>query len=191
MSTHPIFTERLDDEDWLDWYLRQQTTVTTNPPAAPEGFLLLTCEATPRHWPTYVLDDGEHDGLAYCKECSTEAYIAEHRTCEHDIKHRGAWRRWKATSKALSWLYGLGVVKGYGHSYGRGCNGCISGPVMWTWFHGPYVLFVSRETWRCWRNGHRRGEEIGFGFCGKCLPQPCCGNTGSGHNDDCDQNDVF
>jgi hypothetical protein len=190
MNTHPIFTEQDDDEEWLDWWNRQLDAVTSNPPPAPPGFILLPCEATPRHWPTYTLDDGETDGLACCHHCSADAYAAEHRTCRHDINHRGAWRRWKAIHKIAGWLYTLGVVRSYGTSFGGGCSNCLSG-IRWTLFGGPYVLFVPRETWRCWRAGHRRGPDIGLGFCGKCIPQPCCGSTGIGHTDDCPSPDIF
>lgn len=186
MNAHPIFTDQEDDEDWIDWYQRQFTAVTENPPPAPGGFLLLPCNATPRHWPTYTLDDGETDGLAHCHYCSADAYAAEHRTCDHDIKHRGAWRRSKLVRKTVGWLYSFGLVRSFGTQYGGGCANCLSG-IRWTFFQGRYVLFVDRETWRCWRAGHRRGDEVGFGYCGKCVPQPCCGNTSLGHNDDCDQ----
>lgn len=191
MSIHSVIPERLEDEDWTDWYLRANAAVTDNPPPAPDGFLLLPCAATPRHWPMYVISDGETDSYANCHECSHAAFASQHRTCEHDIKHRGPWRRWKASSKILGWLYSLGLIKGHGHRYGGGCNGCISGSITWTFFRGPYVLFAKRETWRCWRQGHRRGEELGMGFCGKCLPQPCCGSTGAGHNNDCPTPDAF
>jgi hypothetical protein len=184
MSTHPIFPEQLDDEDWIDWYQRSLDTVTDNPPAAPAGFVMIPCEATPRHWPTYTLDDGESE-IAACGDCSYADLSSRHQTCDHDINHR-AWRRWKATSKVLSWLYTLGLIKGYGHRYGRGCDGCISGSIMWTLFRGPYVLFAQRETWHCWRQGHRRGVEVGFGYCGKCIPWSCCGSTTHGHADGCD-----
>lgn len=49
----------------------------------------------------------------------------------------------------------------------------------------PYVLGVKRETWRCWLHGHRRGEPVGFGYCGRCVPWPCCGATTLDHHPDC------
>lgn len=184
MTAHPVIPERLDDEDWTDWHLRANQTVSDNPPAAPDGFLLLPCEATPRHWPTYVIDDGETGDYIGCPNCVQQAADDAHRTCRHDINHRGPWRRWKLTRKVVSKLYALGVVRGFGTTHGGGCNGCVSG-IHWTWFSGPYVLFVARETWRCWRQGHRRGDEIGFGYCAKCIPWYCCGSTKASHADDC------
>ncbi|MFC0626139.1 hypothetical protein [Kribbella deserti] len=185
MTTHPAFPEQLEDEDWIDWYLRSHAEISDNPPAAPAGFVLIPCTATPRHWPTYTLDDGDTGGdSAACGDCSYADLSSRHQTCNHDINHR-AWRQWRAVSWVLGKLYSFGVVSSYGHQWGGGCNRCISGPIKWTLFRGPYVLFAQRETWRCWLAGHRRGVEVGFGYCGKCVPWPCCGSTTWDHADGC------
>jgi hypothetical protein len=41
------------------------------------------------------------------------------------------------------------------------------------------------NTWRCWSRGHRRGVEVGFGYCGKCVPCPRCGSETAGHYEGC------
>jgi hypothetical protein len=143
MTAHPIFTERTDDEDWVDWYERQVTSATDDPPAAPDGFTLVPCSATPRHWPNYTLDlDGEeYEGS--CHLCSYEALAERHASCEH--KQHGRWRTWKASHRVAGWLYTLGLLSGFGTTHSRYCPGCLIS-IHWSLFRGPYVLFVQRET---------------------------------------------
>lgn len=183
MSAHPIFPEQLEDEDWIDWYQRSFAVVTDSPPAAPAGFVLIPCEATPRHWPTYALDDGETD-IAACGDCSYASLSEVHGPCKH--REHGRWRTWKASRKVAGWLYTLGLLRGFGTTHSKWCPGCLVA-IHWSLFRGSYVLFARRETWRCWRNGHRRGVEVGFGYCGKCIPWSCCGSTGQEHIAGCDE----
>ena len=185
MTIHPIFPEQLEDEDWIDWYQRAFDAVTNEPPAAPAGFVLVPCASTPRHWPTYSLDDGDTEP-ANCGTCVYNALAETHRPCEH--KQHRAWRTWKASRKVAGWLYTLGLLRGFGTTHSRYCNGCLIS-IHWSLFRGPYVLFVKRETWRCWRAWHRRGDEVGFGYCGKCMPWSCCGSTRRDHTKDCTERD--
>lgn len=101
-------------------------------------------------------------------------------------QHR-AWRRWRITQRFATFLYVSGITAGGGGwSYGgrAGHRGCISMPAF-NLHPRPYVLGISTDTWRCWSKGHRRGEEVGFGLCGKCMPWTCCGATTVAHADDC------
>jgi hypothetical protein len=182
MTTHPAIPQQMEDEDWVDWFLRAHDAVIAAPPAAPPGFTLLACEAEPRHLPAYVIDDGASADCGSCWQCAYEALAAEHSPCAH--KQHGAWRTWKASRKVASGLYTLGLLSGFGTTHSKDCPGCLVG-IHWSLFRGPYVLFTKRETWRCWRAGHRRGVHVGFGFCGKCVPWHCCGSTGRDHAVDC------
>jgi hypothetical protein len=72
-----------------------------------------------------------------------------------------------------------------GWNHGDGCNGCMpTGSLHWRGKR-VYILGAHRNTWRCWRQRHRPGDPIGFGFCAKCMPCPACGSKTAGHNDGC------
>jgi len=172
----------MEDEEWVAWFTRVQDAVLAAPPTAPEGFLLEECYAEPRHWPTYTVNDGTMAEPPSCGQCAYAALSEAHRPCEH--KQHGRWRTWKASRKVAGWLYTLGLLRGFGTTHSKYCPGCLVS-IHWSLFRGPYVLFAKRETWRCWRNLHRPGVEVAFGYCGKCIPWYCCGSTGSAHAFDC------
>lgn len=149
------------------------------PLTPPPGLREVECWAEPKHL-LYVIN---RDDYGYpCPECRLVPHIEAEREaaqCRH-----WAWRR----SRAWRWLagraYRLGIVHGTASSWGDGHEWCttLSG------IRGErrYILGAARETWRCWFNGHRRGEDIGmFGYCGKCLPCGSCGSERFLCNDGC------
>lgn len=143
------------------------------------------CEATPPHAPVWVLD-GDHCGYGVpCPTCIQNDLSQQlAKATRTDRCYHGGWHRWKATGRAVRWLYALGVISGSGWSYGGGHDGCVT--FRFDLHRRPYILGVSRDVWRCWLVGrHRRGEEVGFGFCGKCVPWPCCGSQTLEHTDGC------
>lgn len=182
---HPAKLEQGEDEEIVPYLTRQFDAWTTNPPAAPDGFSLIPCEATPRHWPMYEIVDDDFYG-AHCLNCAAEEAYAAHEGCEHS--HHRAWRRWKITHKIVTWLYASGLsVTGGSFKWGGGCNACLTSGPMFRRGRRPYVLFVQTDTWRCILKGHHLpGDPIGFGYCAKCLPCPDCGSKTAGHNDGCE-----
>jgi hypothetical protein len=167
---------------------RHDVTVQPCPDHAPTdvpGLALVECEATPRHWAWVHASDANGYGIP-CYRCILSELTAE----MHDAEARRLrrwylrWQYWKATSVAAGWAYSLGIVSGYTVSVwpgGRTHSISLRGG-------RPYVLGVKREVWRCWLIGHhRRGEEVGLGFCGKCLPWPCCGSHRVHHNAGCSE----
>jgi len=99
------------------------------------------------------------------------------------------WRRWTITHRFATFLYASGITSNGGSVSwgGEGHNACHTLPRL-DLHARPYILGVSRDTWRCWLIGHhRRGEEVGFGLCGKCMPWPCCGATTYDHAPSCEE----
>ncbi len=146
------------------------------------GLAQTECEADPPHAPRWVLN-GEHTGYGIpCPDCVYSG-VAESLARANRCRH-WPWRRWRVTKWAARWAYRLGVVAGYSTGTADGCNWCIRSR-RWRG-QRPYILGASRDTWRCWLVGrHRRGEEVGFGFCGKCVPWFCCGSIRVEHEDGC------
>lgn len=149
------------------------------------GLALVECEATPRHWAWVLAGDGNGYGIP-CYRCILDEQAAERRATEDRRNGHwvNRWRYWKLTGWAASWAYRLGVISGYGAEMGAH-EGWRVHAIGWRWRSRPYVLGVKREVWRCWLRGHRRGEEVGFGFCGKCVPWPCCGSIRQAHKPGC------
>ncbi len=148
------------------------------PLTPPPGLRLVDCVATERHL-IYVINRDDY-GFP-CPECQLMPYFedeAKARQCRH-----WAWRRTKVWRRLVSTMYVLGVIPGSASSWGNGHDWCVT--VGGLYGRRPYILGVPRETWRCWLKGHRRGEEVGFGFCGKCVPWTCCGSTVEAHADGC------
>ena len=149
------------------------------------GLALVECEATPRHWAWVLASDANGYGIP-CYRCILGEQAAERRESEDRRNRRwvNRWRYWPLTRKAASWAYRLGVISGYGQAMEE--RGWRVHMIGWRWRSRPYVLGVSRNVWRCWLVGHhRRGEEVGFGFCGKCVPWPCCGSQSEDHAAGC------
>lgn len=195
-----LILHRLDQQDWdedavdpreaddpigtdpVGWALNYPLLPLDAAVPAPPGFELVGCHAEPRHPATYVLAT---DGYpAPCPHCQQWALTDAHQGCEH--RGHGPWRRWRLTHWLITQLYVSGLSSsGAGRMWGSGgCDGCVvSGP---RWRGGrPYVLWVSRDTWRCLRRGHLPGDQVGLGFCGKCLPCPLCDSVTAGHADNC------
>lgn len=139
-------------------------------PTDVPGLRLVDCTKEPRHW--LWVHDAEDYGCP-CYQCLVNEQAdrdAEARQCRH-----WPWRRWKATRWVCGQMYASGIASSGGTlSWGDGHSWCQS---RLPHLRGKrvYILWVDRNTWNCWRSGHRRGEEVGFGFCGKCMPWPCCG----------------
>lgn len=176
-----------DEDEWtVEGFLAECDRVISNPPAAPAGFELIDCDATPRHWPTYMpYVAGQHP--ATCPECEHHAVddALSKMCCERD--HR-RWKSWNIWSRISARLYVLGICSsGGGVSYGR-CQFCgIGRQHMAPRWRGrrPYVLGVKREAWACLRRGHRRSE-TDYGLCSTCLPCPSCGSPEPAHEGDCE-----
>lgn len=136
-------------------------------PTQVSGLRLVDCDANPPHL-IFVHDRDDYG--ADCFQCRLNDYYEKEQQ-ERQCRHWG-WRAWRITDRAASLAYQLGIIGSSGNTYGDGHNGCVNG----VRFRGPrpYVLGVSRDVWRCWFRGHRRGEPVGLGMCGKCVPWPCC-----------------
>lgn len=153
-------------------------------PREVPGLALVECEATPRHWAWVLASDANGYGIP-CYACMLNEQAAERRAAEDRRNQHwvNRWRYWSLTSKVASRAYVLGVIGGYGQSMeASGWRVC---GFRWRGSR-PYILGVKREVWRCWLIGHhRRGEEVGFGFCGKCVPWTCCGSQAADHAAGC------
>lgn len=181
VADHPAKLVQGEDEDYVEYLGRQGDAWCDNPPPAPPGFVLVECGATPRHWPEYQIADSDFYD-APCSHCQYQALQKSHDPCRHS--HHWPWRRWRITSEVHGWLYSLGVVVGGGWTFDGYCRGCLNG----VRFRGKrsYILGKRREWWACLRRGHVRGEHVGFGLCGKCMPCPDCGSTTAGHRLGCE-----
>jgi hypothetical protein len=116
-----------------------------------------------------------------CPWCFATYYSAAHSQCDH--RGHGRWR----SSGVVKWLaskaYSLGLVAAYGHQYGGGCPGCLSG-ARWLG-RRSYVLGWSVDNWRCLLRGrHWPGDQVD-GLCAKCAPCPTCGSRKASHNPGC------
>lgn len=178
-ANHPDKLVQGDDEGYVDYLTRQGDAWSNHPPAAPEGFELIPCEATPRHWPTYTVADDDFYP-ACCLHCAYDVLARSHDGCEH--AHHRVWRRWKITGRVAGWLYTTGLTAAGGSwRMGGGCPGCYTMP-KWNRNRRPYILGVSRETWHCLlRRRHRPTITPYGGFCTKCLPCADCGSTDPDH----------
>jgi hypothetical protein len=157
-------------------------------PTDMPGLARSECELVPPHAPTWTAD-GDHQGYGSpCHQCMYDRIaddLAELRRCRH-----WGWHRWAVTRRIVGWMYVLGIISGSCWSTGGGiydCHGCTT--FRFDLRKRPYILGAALETWRCWFHGHRRGEEVGFGFCGKCVPWTCCGSQAAGHVPGCAEDD--
>jgi len=176
---HPDKPVMGDDEDYVAYLGRCADQWTKTPPEAPDGFERITCL---NHWPLYTVTDDDFYP-APCPACVADSMS---RTVS-ELRCRAEHRRWKSW-RVLGWLsgkaYWLGLTCSGGVTYGR-CQHCGIGrqhhrPRL----RGkrPYILGVQRETWDCWRRGHRRRESHWTrGLCTVCLPCPDCGSTAPEH----------
>jgi hypothetical protein len=141
------------------------------------GLRLIECDADPKHYTWVHQRDDYGIPCPWCLLNDQAKQDAEARQCRH--------LRWRRT-RAFRWLagmaYSLGVISGSCHSKADGCDWCVT--LYWRGSR-PYILGASRDTWHCWRRRHRRGEEVGFGFCGKCVPCPDCTSETASHREGC------
>ncbi|MFI6228577.1 hypothetical protein ACIBCR_14850 [Micromonospora echinospora] len=152
-------------------------------PTQVPGLRLVDCDNEPPH--IIFVHDADDYGVP-CFQCRLAEYAEQERQarqCRH-----GGWHSWRITGRLATLAYGLGITSGNAYSYGDGHDGCVTD----IRFRGsrPYILGVSRDTWRCWFSGHRRGEPVGAGFCGKCVPWPCCGAISEAHAEKCPEADL-
>lgn len=182
---HPSRPEQRDDEDFVEYLGRLADFWTNAPPPAPEGFELLECGATPRHWPEYAItDDTFYPG--HCLRCQLDSVSRDNRRLRCEAEHR-RWKSWRIWSRIASRLYVLGVTSsGGGTSYGR-CEFCgIGRQQIAPHWRGKrvYILGKYREWWVCLlKRRHRYAPLRGnFGdLCAKCLPCPECGSQDPMH----------
>jgi hypothetical protein len=179
-------TDIADDYEWtVEGFLADCEQIRTNPPLTPDGFDLIECDATPRHWPLYEpYVDGGYP--ATCLICERDAigHANDRLRCERD--HR-RWKSWHIWWLIASRLYVLGITSsGGGVSMGR-CEFCgITRQHMAPNWRGKrsYILGVRRETWTCLRRGHRHSPTH-YGLCSVCAPCPSCESTDPSHPGDC------
>lgn len=175
----------VDEEEWsLDRFMAECDALVANPPAAPDGLELVECDASPRHWPTYVAHvDGQYPApCMYCVSAAESKQIAQLR-CERDHRRWKSWRIWGWVNMKA---YVLGLTAGGGVSYGR-CEHCgVGRQQMRPSWRGkrPYILGIRREAWACARRGHRH-QATSWGLCSVCAPCPSCGSTNPNHAGDC------
>jgi hypothetical protein len=143
-------------------------------PVEVPGLELVECDATPRHWSWVLASDANGYGIP-CWQCEVgRESKARYEDAEQRAKHwTRRWRGWTATRWIISKAHSLGVISGYCLNIGSPTR--VAG-IYWRGTR-TYILGVSRGEWRCWLIGHhRRGEDFGLGFCGKCAPWACCGS---------------
>ena len=180
--THPDIPECGDDEDFVVYLGRVSDVLCETPPPAPRGFMLIPCEASPRHYPEYrVAEDVFYP--APCLTCQFDATYRDLCEARCKLQHR-RWKSWRAWGWLSSKGYVLGVIGSCGTSYGR-CEFCGIGRQhhrpRWTGKRS-YILGVSTDTWACLRRGHRRQESHwSGGICTVCLPCPECESTAPEH----------
>lgn len=181
---HPAKPIQGDDEDYVEYLGRVAEHWSVHPPAAPPGFELVECIATPRHWPEYhVADDDFYPGL--CCSCQYDMLRTTASEWECKAKHR-RWKSWRILGWLAGKAYVLGIIASHGTTYGR-CEHCGIGRQYhrprWRG-RRPYVLGVFTETWGCLlKRHHRRATSyITGGLCTKCLPCPDCGSTDPTHH---------
>lgn len=182
-DSHPDLPDQGDNEDTVEYIGRLADFLTETPPAAPPGFVLIPCDATPRHFPEYHVAENTFYP-APCSACQLAAAWEESSRlrCERDHQRWKSWRIWQRIS---SRLYVLGITSsGGGVSYGR-CEFCGIGrqhsAPHWRG-RRPYILGMKREVWYCLlRRGHRYRLHYPSGLCSICCPCPECGSTDQNH----------
>ena len=143
-------------------------------PVDVPGLTLVDCQATPRHWLWVLASDGNDYGLP-CWRCEVErsskaGYEQAQRRARHWARR---WRGWPATRWLVGKASSLGVIAGYCLEVGTPTR--VEG-IFWRGRRHS-ILGVGRDAWRCLLIGHhRRGEDFGGGWCGKCAPWRCCGS---------------
>lgn len=149
------------------------------------GLDRVECEATPPHSPMWTLSAESYGNP--CPQCMYSGIAADlAKANKTDRCYHWPWRRWGVTRWLSGKGYALGVfASGGGTTWGGGHERCLSSLPR---LRGErqYFLGVPRDVWRCWLRGrHRRGEPVGFGRCGKCVPWTCCGSERETHADGC------
>jgi hypothetical protein len=188
-TTEPYFERLAMEEDHPDGRIGHVCNTCDRPvdlgpcpnhaPREVPGLVLAECGAEPRHWVWTLAGDYYEPP---CPRCQLAEYDERERLARQ-CKHWG-WRSWMATRWLTSKAYTLGVIAGSGSAWGDGHDWCVDS-VRWRGGR-VYVLGVPVNTWRCWLKGrHRRGEHVGFGFCGKCVPWSCCGSIVTEHAAGC------
>jgi hypothetical protein len=177
-----------DEEEWtVEGFLAACDRITNNPPAAPSGFELIECEATPRHWPIYeAYVDGQYP--APCFICERDELDQQLRKVDCERSHR-RWKSWRIWWQINMRLYTLGITSSGGGLWMGRCEFCgIERQHMAPCWRGrrPYILGARREFWTCLRRGHRRSP-TDYGLCSVCCPCPSCGSTNPSHDGDCGQ----
>lgn len=141
MSTWERPAECGEDEDDIEYLCRVADYYRDNPAPAPDGFLLVECGATPRHWPIYELDVSKDFWPMPCHYCVSEQkqeeiYRLERRL--HWIDHP-FFLRGKLARKVVGWAYRMGIIAGSG-THGGGPNGCVGCRTVRFKGRRPYIL---------------------------------------------------
>ncbi len=163
----------------------------THAPRDVPGLARVECDNEPPHAPMWTLD-GEQNGYGNpCPQCMYSRVADDlAKARKEDRCYHWPWRRWRITGWLAMRCYSLGVTSGGGTwTWSDVHDGCRT-RLLSLRGKRPYILGVPRETWRCWIVGrHRRGEEVGLGLCGKCVPWPCCGSQQVEHVVGCPDGD--
>lgn len=135
-----------EDEDYIEYLGRAADHFTTNPPPAPKGFVLIECDAQPRHWPCYEYETSDFYP-APCPQCVVDGYqqSADERARRHHwIDHpiRGRW-----ADRILRQLRKIGVIASYGTAFGgvTQCRDCVINIRLRG--HRRYILGHDRDQW--------------------------------------------
>jgi len=119
-----------DEEfDLADYLFKKSDWYRANPPAAPEGFKLLDCDAEPRHWPTYDIDDSDYypGPCPMCIQDNDKARMDDLLRRTHWARH---WFRGRKGGKVVRLLHRVGLVKRYRWQMSSICDCYV---VTWKW----------------------------------------------------------
>lgn len=160
----------------------ESTEPATEPdlrPTPPPGFVLIPCDAEPKH-PGMYMPGGPEDEyfLPSCIYCRDSDQWRRDREARH-AKHKPILRT-RAGRKITGWAYSLGIISGSCWSYNDLCDGCGE---IYLRGSRPYILGLNRSEWTCILRYHHwpSPDKIGLGMCSKCLPCDVCGSTEAWH----------
>lgn len=185
-ANHPSKPVKGDEEDYVDYIGRTANHWIDNPPYAPEGFHLVECGASPRHWPEYSpVDDDLYEGG--CSRCIIDSQSEILRVWQCKAEHR-RWKSWSIISRFASWCYVVGLSSTGGGTHYFLCTECGARKQhMFPKWRGKrsYFLWKPRDWWFCLLKAHHIYAPLDgqtFHMCAKCAPCPDCGSADPYHH---------